>query len=99
MNSSAGLRFLRPYLSKDVPITKKSIYVRFFNTAMRYPAKNTDPVPWAGYRKGYKLERSGLLKKKGKAKSDLKDRAPVELRIKELEIEEELKYPDRKSVV
>jgi lysyl-tRNA synthetase class 2 len=32
MNSS-GLRFLRPYLQKDVPAASKSAYLRFFSTS------------------------------------------------------------------
>ncbi len=32
MNSSLGLRFLRPYLHSDVAAVRKSVYNRFFNT-------------------------------------------------------------------
>jgi lysyl-tRNA synthetase class 2 len=32
MNSSSGLRFLRPYLHSDVAAVRKSVYIRFFNT-------------------------------------------------------------------
>jgi lysyl-tRNA synthetase class 2 len=33
MNSSNGLRFLRPYLKKDLPAATKSAYLRFFSTS------------------------------------------------------------------
>ena len=31
MNKNTGLKFLRPYLCKDIHITKKSVYVRFYH--------------------------------------------------------------------
>jgi lysyl-tRNA synthetase class 2 len=32
MNASTGLRFLRPYLATELPITSRSAYIRFFHS-------------------------------------------------------------------
>ncbi|KAH8596568.1 hypothetical protein B0O99DRAFT_651352 [Bisporella sp. PMI_857] len=44
MNASTGLRFLRPYLYKDIPVTRKSVYLRFYNHA----SSTTDTASRAG---------------------------------------------------
>jgi lysyl-tRNA synthetase class 2 len=83
MNCSSGLRFLRPYLATDVPVTRKSIYIRFFNTTQcRKDKINTKRF----------ANRSANLKK------FVNDRVPVELRIQELEGSRQLKYPRIKSM-
>lgn len=41
MNSSTGLRFLRPYLQKDLPAATKTAYLRFFSTSRALCHENT----------------------------------------------------------
>jgi hypothetical protein len=87
MNNTTGLRFLRPYLSKDVPVIRKSTYIRFFNTTTKCLAGPAS-----------KTKLSGTVKMKKVAVENIKDRAPVELRIKELEEARALNYPRIQSV-
>ena len=85
MPSSTGLRFLRPYLSKDIPITRKFIYIRFFNTTRCLA--DPDPRKVLGALKHTSIERKPF---------DVEindDRAPIEARIKELEKGNALRYP------
>jgi len=50
MNSISGLQCLRPYLFRDLPITRKLVYARFYNTTAHlavqaaYGAKEVEDV-------------------------------------------------------
>lgn len=95
MNSTTGLRFLRPYLSKDVPVKQKSIYIRFFNSTRCLAEPGTSGPHWpATPASKLKLPKTS----KNKPVENIKDQAPVELRIKELENARALNYSRIKSI-
>ena len=91
MNSTTGLRFLRPYLSPDVPVTRKAIYIRFFNTTrcLAKPSPRQFPAAMSLKKKRQNTIRTVEINK---------DRAPIEARIKELEAGKALGYPRIRSV-
>jgi hypothetical protein len=81
MPSTTGLQFLRPYLSKDISISRKSIYIRFFNTTRCHASRRAGEAP----RKTLKNAQASV--------EINKDRGPIEERIKELEKGNALRYP------
>lgn len=101
MNSSTGLQCLRPYLFKDLPVARRLVYSRFYNTSQRLAGQ---AVPG-----GHEVRdvRSRLPKQKPetltlgeksvgsniKKKSAPRGLSPVELRIKELTEAQALVYP------
>lgn len=86
--STSSLQFLRPYLSPSLPATRKSIYIRFFNTT-RCLARTVPPAQ----AKRNVAVRGGKRKRLQWQAEINKDRAPVENRIEELRQGEALGYP------
>jgi lysyl-tRNA synthetase class 2 len=53
MNSSSGLRFLRPYLHNEITVSSKAAYIRFFNsTRCLSSVSNSSPVKPASVHHG-----------------------------------------------
>lgn len=91
--SNSCLQFLRPYLSPSLPATKKSIYIRFFNTT-RCLARI---VPSSQEYRGDAVHFGRKKSSKWSAEID-KDRAPIEARIEELRKGGALGYPRIQAV-
>lgn len=91
MPSTAGLQFLRPYLSKDISISRKSIYIRFFNITRCHSSRSP-----------YKFSEAPVRSRKSKntlGTAEInKDRGLIEARIKELEKGKALRYPRIQSL-
>ena len=93
MPSTTGLRFLRPYLSQDVPATRKAIYIRFFHTSRCQATGSPKKFP-----ERYESGKSRSPKHPHIAVEIDKDRANIDARIKELEKGRALNYPRFKTV-
>ncbi len=94
MNTSIGLRFLRPYVFKDLPVTPNSTYIRFFNTTRHLAASPADKAK----KTKRKFIKAALTKNEGQVKKknviqELVGRTPVEQRVSELEQAQALVYP------
>lgn len=49
MSASPGLRFLRPYLCKDLAVSQKNAYLRFFSSSRRLEKKAFQTVSSYGH--------------------------------------------------
>ncbi|KAG0651770.1 Lysyl-tRNA synthetase [Hyphodiscus hymeniophilus] len=87
MPSAAGLRFLRPHLSKYVPDGRKAAYIRFFTATQCFVHHKSQINKIAQPIRAYGSKASR------KTKEIDEDRGPIEARIKELEKGNALKYP------
>jgi hypothetical protein len=83
MSGRSGLRFLCPYLLKDISVSRRSIYVRFFNTTRCLSNVTSFQNPGPGR----------LRKRVVGAVGINEDRGPIEERIRELEEGRALGYP------
>jgi lysyl-tRNA synthetase class 2 len=101
MNSSAGLQCLRPYLFKDLPVARRLVYSRFYNTTRRLANQAVPGEHKArDVRNRLPKQKPGTLTLGGESVGSNveKDSAPrgpnpVELRIKELTEAQALVYP------
>lgn len=84
MSSITGLQCLRPYLFRDVPVARRLVYARFYNTTRRLATQ-----AGSGGEQGTGAE--DTLAENGAAK--VKGRSAVELRIEELKAANAVVYP------
>lgn len=77
MSSATNLRFLRPYLQKDIPAVKKAVYLRFFSTTRSCRAT-------------YKVQNLASM---GKALNKSQFKGDVEERMAELKAAGALEWP------
>ena len=102
MSANSGLRFLRPYLFTELPVTKKSAYIRFYNSTRRL-ANNSLARPETALANNETGDVKTSLKHKStpgrgqikdaKTLAQLKPRPEVKQRIEELEKTKALVYP------
>jgi hypothetical protein len=89
MNTNSGVRFLRPYLFKDLPVRNKSRYLKFFNTTRCFSAAAARADKLHSQSTHHKLVQIDL----GVANPSVDGRALVEQRINDLKGTRALKYP------
>jgi len=97
MNVSTGMKFLRPYLCKDVHITKKSIYLRFYHNtkcmAEKSPEAPSSTVDISGVKAGSNISLINPLSDNQTVLKGEKQRISVRNRIEVLERAKALSYP------
>ena len=109
MSSISGLQCLRPYLFRDLPVTKKSVYTRFYNTTAQFAAQATysvkgvedvDTSPGKSYlERTYPGKSSSALPQETQSPGSIshgpaaKGRKAVAERIEELKVANALVYP------
>jgi hypothetical protein len=86
MSSITGLQCLRPYLFRDLPVARRLVYARFYNTTRRLAAQvGSAGEEGAGVR--------DISPGNGAAAAKVKGRSAVEQRIEELKAANALVYP------
>lgn len=100
MSSIAGLQCLRPYLFRELPVSKNLVYTRFYNTTRRLAQVASSEGGSKGTRNtspGKPASASQLGKQSSEreavAAAGVKGRSPVEERIEQLKAANALVYP------
>lgn len=109
MSSISGLQCLRPYLFRDLPVAKKSVYTRFYNTTAQFAAQaaysvkgveDVDTSPGKSYlKRTYPENPSSALPQENRSPGSIsygpatKGRKAVAERIEELKVANALVYP------
>jgi hypothetical protein len=92
MNINKGLQCLRPYLVTDLPVAKKLVYLRFYNTTRRLAVQVASN---GGTKRGPQEASAANSQSPSNDKSAMELRGPghVEQRMKELRAANALVYP------